>query len=177
MPDCDRKAIDVLNRKSCNTAVIQPFVILLLLFLQLMSVRALVFAQGRQNFTLFGDIKVDTSQVDEAEPLTFDVFLYKSGNLIARQKLANDGRYRFMNLIAGDYEVVVEIENREVARVSKLIAGGQYADDVRLDINLAYRPITPVRRHAAALISVAESYPRSDPNKSLHEKSIREIDN
>src|SRR5262249_16928709 len=152
-----------------------PLIILLLLTLQLLSVRVVLFAQNRQNFTLFGDIKVDTSQVDEAEPLTFDVFLYKSGNLIARQKLANDGRYRFMNLLAGNYEVVVEIENREVARVSKLIAGGQYADDVRLDINLAYRPMTPLKRHAASLISVAESYPRNDRNKSLHEKSIREI--
>jgi tetratricopeptide (TPR) repeat protein len=107
--------------------------------------------------------------------MTFDVFLYKSGNLIARQKLGTDGRYRFMNLVAGTYEVVVEIENREVARVSRLIAG-QYADDVRLDINLAYRSTMPASRHAAEVISIADSYPRKDHNKALHQKSINEID-
>jgi tetratricopeptide (TPR) repeat protein len=132
-------------------------------------------AQARQNFTLFGDVKVDTSQVDEREPLTLDVFLYKGGNIIGRQRLGNGGRYKFMNLLSGMYEVSVEIDNVEVARLSQLIAG-QYTDDVRLDINLRYRPQFEKKRNAAGILSVAESYPRTGRNKSLYQKALSAID-
>ena len=129
----------------------------------------LSFAQGRI-FTLLGDIKVDESNADEPVPLTLDVFLYKSGNVVARQRLGNNDRYRFNNLSAGQYEVVVEIDSREVARVSKLIAG-QVADDVRLDINLAYRRTIERKSVVPEVISAADAYPRSGRNKTLHQQS------
>lgn len=127
------------------------------------------FAQGKI-FTLMGDIKVDESDVKEPVPLMLDLFLYRSGNLVARDRLGNNDRYRFNNLAAGQYEVVVEIEGREVARLSKLIAG-QVADDVRLDINLAYRKTFERKSTVPEVISVADAYPRSGRNKTLHQQS------
>jgi len=129
----------------------------------------LSFAQGRI-FTLIGDIKVDESNADERVPMTLDVFLYRGGNLVARERVGNNDRYRFNNLSAGQYEVVVEIEGREVARLSKLIAG-QVADDVRLDINLAYRKTFERKSTVPEVISVADAYPRSGKNKTLHQQS------
>ena len=138
------------------------------------GVVSLSFAQGARIFTLFGDIKVDESNVDEPVPLTLDVFLYKAGNVVARQRLGNNDRYRFNNLTAGMYEVVVEIDSKEVARVSKLIAG-QVPDDVRLDINLAYRKTIERKSVVPEVISVADVYPRSGRNKSLHQQSTQLI--
>jgi len=135
-----------------------------------------VYAQGRQNFTLFGDIKVDDSRIEERKPITLDILLYKGGSLIGRQRLGNFGRYRFMNLLAGVYEVAVEIENVEVTRITKLIAG-QYADDVRQDINLIWRPTIQRKGNKAEVISAADPYDRSAANKSLFQQSEREIKN
>ena len=133
-----------------------------------------VLAQGRQNFTLFGDIKVDDSRIEDRRPITLDVMLYKGGALIGRQRLGNFGRYRFMNLLAGVYEVAVEIENVEVTRITKLIAG-QYADDVRQDISLMWRPTIERKSNKAEVVSAADSYTRSTTNNSLFQKSQREI--
>ena len=135
-----------------------------------------VVAQGRQNFTLFGDVNVDDSQIEDRKPVTLDVLLYKGGALIGRQRLGNFGRYRFMNLLAGVYEVAVEIENVEVTRITKLIAG-QYADDVRQDISLIWRPTIERRGNKAEVVSAAGSYTRSNQNKSLFQKSQRQIQN
>ena len=134
-----------------------------------------VFAQGRQNFTLFGDIKIDDSQIEERKPVTLDVMLYKGGLLIGRQRLGNFGRYRFMNLLAGVYELAVEIENVEVTRVTKVIAG-QYADDVRQDFSLVWRPKFEHRGQKPEVVSAAASYVRTGPNKSLFQKAEHEIE-
>ncbi len=135
-----------------------------------------VFAQGRQNFTLFGDVKVDDSRIEDRKPVTLDILLYKGGLLIGRQRLGNFGRYRFMNLLAGVYEVAVEIENVEVTRITKHIAG-QYADDVRQDISLIWRPTIERKGAKPEVISAANAYVRSGPNKSLYEKAERDIEN
>lgn len=147
---------------------------LALIFWLMLAAAGTVQAQGRGIFTLFGDIRVDVSTVDENVPISLDVFLYKSGNMVARTRVGNNDRYRFNNLSAGNYEVVVEIENREVARLSKLIVG-VLPDDIRLDINLAYRKAID-RRNSAEVISIAEAYPRDGRNKTLHQKSIELID-
>jgi tetratricopeptide (TPR) repeat protein len=133
------------------------------------------FAQGARIFTLFGDIKLDESNADEPAPLSLDVFLYKAGNMIGRLRVGTNDRYRFNNLTAGTYEVAVEIDGKEVARVSKLIAG-QLPDDVRLDLNLGYRKTFERTINHAEVISVASSYPRNGRNKTLHQKSIQQIE-
>ena len=149
--------------------------LLLLAVVVLFSGREFCLAQGRQNFTLFGDVTVDELEGDERRPITMDVFLYKGGHVIGRVKIGNNGRYRFMNLVAGLYEVAIEIENVEVARVTKLIAG-QYADDVRQDLHLAYRPLREKRTDKAAVVFVSDVYQRSSKNRALFEKSELEIE-
>src|SRR5258708_5689656 len=66
--------------------------------------------------TLFGDIKVDESQVNGSKPLSLYVLLYsESGELLLRQTVPINGRYRFLSLRDGRYDVVVEFENVEIA--------------------------------------------------------------
>lgn len=160
------KFVGLVDRKTNHSLVVALAVLLTLGWSTLSS------AQSRQ-FTLFGDVLVDDSQVDEFVPSRIDVFLYKGGFVIGRQTIDANGRYRFMNLSAGMYEVAIEIENREVARLSKLIAG-QLPDDIRLDINLAWRSTGP-KNSRPGVISAADSYSRTGRNKTLFQKAIREI--
>lgn len=129
-----------------------------------------------RNFTLWGDLKVDESQKEEDQkPVTFDVILYTRGNAVfARQRVANNGRYRFNNIFNGDYYLAIELDNVELVRMPILISG-QYADDMKQDINLEWRSIANRTSGGAGVLSAADSYERSGNNKSLYQKSAREI--
>jgi Tfp pilus assembly protein PilF len=128
--------------------------------------------------TLFGDLKVDESNVDEVVPLSFDIMLYtESGTLIGRQTVTNNSRYRFLDVANGRYDVVVEVEGTEVARVRVLVQSA-YKTDFRQDIHLVWRTNGPQRqRQRPQTISAADFYDRTGRNKSLFEKAQRSLDN
>src|SRR6476619_6630837 len=95
----------------------------------ILTVQSVIFAQAtsssmpgagtRRGFTLFGDLKVDESQVADANTnIMFDVILYTRGNeVFGRQRIGNNGRYRFNNVFNGDYFLAVELDNVEIARM------------------------------------------------------------
>jgi len=142
----------------------------------------------RRGSTLMGDVKVDESQVPDRKALTRDVILYaKSGEVVGRQKVSNNGRYRFLNVFNGEYDIAIEIENVEVGRIAVLVntgtgtgsvgVNGQYTDDIVRDIELQWRPglgsNKPVK---LATISAADSYDRKGVNKSRFEKAQEAFD-
>lgn len=132
-------------------------------------------AGTRRNLTLMGDVKIDESQVTDRKPLTLDVILYtKGGEVVGRQKLGNNGRYRFINIFNGEYDIVIEIENSEVARIPVVVAGGtqssQYPDDIRKDIELVWRP-GPSLPAKPVTISAEDAYDRRGPSKNLFERA------
>ena len=115
--------------------------------------------------TLFGDLTVDESKVAGLKPLTFDVILYsESGVLISRQPVSSNGRYRFNNLAVGGYQLVIEVEATEVARVNVDLRS-PLLRDVRRDLSLEWR--SPSNSSKAGLISAADNYVRSPANQKL----------
>jgi len=127
--------------------------------------------------TLFGDLKVDETKVDGVVPLSFEVILYTEGGvLLGRQSVVNNSRYRFLNVADGRYDVVVEVEGSEVARVRVLVQSA-YKTDFRQDIHLEWRADVPQRQRARAqTISATDFYHRTGRNKSLFEKAQRLLD-
>jgi tetratricopeptide (TPR) repeat protein len=120
--------------------------------------------------TLYGDIKVE----GESKPLSLEVQLYIiNGTLIGQQTVSANGRYRFMDLRNGEYDVVVLSENTEVARV-RVRVDAVYKNDFRQDITLASR--TDRRINKAAAVSVSEVYERTPANKTLFEKAQKAMD-
>jgi tetratricopeptide (TPR) repeat protein len=114
---------------------------------------------------LFGDIKVDETQAKAPSMGTFVVLLYsEAGGLLMRQTVPSNGRYRFLDLRNGRYEVVVEFENREIARILVSV-NSPYKTDFRQDIELKWTPNLSVTK--ASVISVADYYSRSEANKLL----------
>jgi tetratricopeptide (TPR) repeat protein len=121
-------------------------------------------AQGGDHF-LYGDLTVDETNVSGLKPLTFDLILYTDGGvLISRQTVSNNGRYRFNNLGAGFYDLVIEVESSEVARV-RIDLSSPILKDVRKDISLEWR-----RSAASAkpgLLVVGDKFSRSPANQKL----------
>ena len=137
--------------------------ILLILFL------ATSVAAQAGGHTLFGDIKVDESQASGSTPLSLYVLLYsEGGELLLRQTVPVNGRYRFLSLRDGRYDVVVEFENVEIARV-RVYVNSPFKTDFRQDIELELRESSRIAR--SGVISAADIYSRSAANVTLFSKA------
>jgi Tfp pilus assembly protein PilF len=128
--------------------------------------------------TLFGDLKVDERNVEGVVPLSFEIALYtESGTLLGRQTVTNNSRYRFLNVANGRYDVVVEVEASEVARVRVLVQSA-VKTDFRQDIHLEWRASGRHRQRVKAqTVSATDFYDRTSRNKSLFERAQRLLDN
>jgi len=127
------------------------------------------FAQGGGHI-LYGDMKVDESKAAGVTRLSYDVLLYNlSRQVVARQTVSSTGRYRFNNLQSGIYDLVVELESTEVARIRvELIS--PFPIDQRQDITLELR--SPGASTTKAMsVSVEDYYTRTPANQKLFEKA------
>jgi tetratricopeptide (TPR) repeat protein len=81
-----------------------------------------------------------------------------------RQTVSSRGRYRFTNLKAGDYEIVVEVEGKEIGRLQQITVGGlsnsPYGYQYDLDFHLKGPATT-----RGGVISAADVYERSAANR------------
>ena len=127
------------------------------------------FAQGGGHI-LYGDIRVDESRATGIKPLSYDLILYSlARQVIARQTVSSNGRYRFNNLPSGIYDLVVELENVEVARIRVELVSPLPVDQ-RQDISLELRaPVATSVKPAS--ISVDDYYQRTPANQKLFEKA------
>lgn len=125
-------------------------------------------AQGGQ--TLFGEVKIDETDKTSA-PRSILVILYRDGGgEIGRQSVSNRSRYRFINLLKGDYQLAVEVDSNEIARLRIVIndlSPSPYG--FQQDLILALRPRTTTTK--GAVVSTAELYNRSANNRSLFRKA------
>lgn len=159
-------------RNTMNSASNCPGLVLLFLLTHFVTVPAQ--AGGH---TLFGDIKVNETKVEGVVPLSFDIVLYtEGGTLLGRQTVTNNSRYRFLNVTNGRYDVVVEVEGAEVARIRVLVQSA-FKTDFRQDIHLEWRANDHNRqRTRSQTISAADFYDRTGRTKSLFEKAQRLLD-
>jgi tetratricopeptide (TPR) repeat protein len=157
-----------------STPIRNPLVtVLLAAFLVLTANSAM--AQG--SFTLYGDLKVEEDKADqERKPIAFDIVLYTlGGNVAGRQKVSNNGRYRFLNLRSTEYDLVVEVENVEVARLRVNIAGIP-GSDIKQDIELAWKSNSRREPSRKQTVSTADFYERKSGNQTLFLKAQEAVD-
>lgn len=124
---------------------------------------------GRGDRILFGDFKVETAR-GEQPPGVFQLLLYVGTSIVARQPISPGGRFRFNNLLVGEYSLVVEFEGNEVERTRlRLERNGPL--DTRYDITLTMKaPATNSPSNKAA--SVSSLYKRSDDNQKKFEQAM-----
>lgn len=146
----------------CNLAPFSFALFLVLLF------PILIIAQAGGH-TLFGDVRVDENQSSGLKPLFLQVLLYsEDGRLLTRQTISSNGRYRFLDLRDGRYDVVVEVENVEVARV-RVFASAPFKTDFRQDLEFQWRDKSSGGR--GEVVSAADTYNRSTANAELFRKA------
>src|SRR6266705_2976570 len=108
------------------------------------------------NNTVYGDIRIHEGQTSSLKPLALDVLLYtEAGNLVSRQTVQSNGRYRFVNLTEGRYQIVVEVENSEVARFT-VDFSSPLKIDYRQDIEFQWREKPGAFK--AGVVSGADKY-------------------
>lgn len=117
---------------------------------------------------LYGDLKVDESKAEGQKPLSFDIILYtEGGNVVGRQAVPNGGRYRFMDLANGWYNLAVEVEGNEVARVRVQVVS-TFKTDFRQDLALEWRA-RPSARPATTV--AADAYKRPAAAQKIYERA------
>lgn len=146
-----------------------------ILALALLLVTSSAVAQNGGGHILYGDFKVDESKVPGAKPLSFDIILYTSGgDIVGRQTVGNNSRYRFNEVPNGEYELVVEVENSEIARIQLMLNEG-FKTDIRRDIEFEWRENPGAKRPKATTTS-ANAYQRSSTNTQRLAKAETAID-
>src|ERR1051325_11658062 len=117
---------------------------------------------------VYGDIKGHEGTTSAGKPMSLDVLLYtEAGELVFRQTVPSNGRYRFTNLTDGRFQIAVEVENSEVARF-KIDLSSPLKHEIRQDIEFQ---LAENRPNAAAVISVADHYNRSDQAANAYRKA------
>jgi tetratricopeptide (TPR) repeat protein len=155
--------------------------VLLLAAILVLTLQSLAFGQAsnssqpgggtRRNFALYGDVKIlDETPADTQRPAIFDIILYtRGGDVFSRQRVGSGGRYRFNNIFNGDYYLAIELDSLEIARMPIMIAPNA-PDLTRQDLEFKYKSAL-----GGTKPGVIDVYDRSAANKTLYEKSAREI--
>jgi len=135
-----------------------------------------ITAQVGGGHLVFGDFEVNESKDNKSTPQVFNVILYSVfGSVVARQSVANHGRFQFYNVNNGEYDIVVEVESHEVARVH-IVLTSALRSDFRYDISLEWRTGAGVNKKAAT-VSAEDVYNRIQPNKGRFEKAEEAFEN
>ncbi len=136
---------------------------------------SLALAQGSQTTTLWGDVKVDETNADPKRPLTLMLVLYNiAGVVLDRTTVVAGGRYRF-SVRPGEYDIGIESETVEIARVHVILSGVP-GGDFRQDLAFAYSPGAPGARSKPATISAADAYKRLGDNEAIFKRAQSAID-
>ena len=143
---------------------------------------ASVFSQDRKaqlgigggDYTLFGDVLVEEDKQSGVKPLLYEIVLHNAGGYpAARQFVSGGGRYQFLNLAPGQYEILVLLEHQEVARLRVEILAGPAQERVRQDISLIWKSRGTAK---ASSVSAADFYKRTDKNEKLFVKAKEATD-
>lgn len=130
-----------------------------------------------QGVTVYGDIKVDESKARGVGPRSFDVILYRlGGTVVARDRVPNNGRYRFLGVRSGEYQIVLELDAQEITRVNILVGGAAgSSSELRQDFEMEWKAdAAPAPKKAT--VSAADFYKRAAANQSAFDKAQAEMD-
>ena len=125
---------------------------------------------------LYGDVNVDEQQAGSSRALTLQIILYNlGGHIVSRQTVSSNGRYRFNNVNDGEYDLVVELENSEVARIRVQLRSAGFKTDHRQDISLAWKSVT-YQSSRPGSISAEDAYQRSPENQKRFDRAQQATD-
>ena len=156
---------------------------LFLLFCILAGISFSTFAQIRDpgltgrsgGKALYGEVIVEGEQLNNGKPVKVDLILYtETRNVVERNTVSGNSRYRFNNIPQGLYELVAEVDGTEVARL-RVDLRTPLVDDFKQDVLLAWTATGP-KSSKADTVSAADSYQRNSANAAIFTKADHAID-
>ena len=162
--------------RNCSQRCVKGLLPLILVGCIVVLLVSPVAGQAGSGHTIFGDFKVDESQAGPDVSRTYQVLLYNTiGNVMDRQVITNNGRFRFFNVGNGEYVLVAEFEGTEVARIPIRLSYPQRTD-VRQDISLEWKAnSTPPRGAKSMTIAASPIYDRPADNQQIFQKAEHEV--
>ena len=127
------------------------FVLLVICILFVAGITSSSFAQIRDpglsgrsgGKALYGEISVEGEQLNNGKPVKVDLIIYtESRNIVERNTVSGNSRYRFNNIPQGIYELVAEVEGTEVARF-RVDLRSPLVDDFQQDLTFAWTSTGP----------------------------------
>jgi tetratricopeptide (TPR) repeat protein len=147
------------------------FAILFLILVAVQLSASTAIAQG--NYTIFGDVRVvgDHNEVVPQEVLL--VLRRVPDGEVARQMVSSRGRYRFTSLKEGEYEIVAEVNGKEIGRLTQIRVGGMILSNspygYQNDLEFRWRSGTTAA--TPGVISAADVYERPASTRQLFVKA------
>lgn len=140
----------------------------------ILALTTVVYPQAGAH-VLFGDVKVDESKVGGTpSPMAFHIILYTTtGNVLDRQVVPNNGRYRFSNVRNGEYDIGIEVDAVEIGRVRVMVQSA-IRTDFQQDIALELKP-GGNRAPKGSVVSAADLYERGSSTKGFFERADRAL--
>jgi tetratricopeptide (TPR) repeat protein len=131
-------------------------------------------ALSYQSHTLFGDLKIDDSKITGLVPLSYTIELCNlAGQVLDRVIVPANGRYRFLSVHNGEYDLVVANGGNEVARIHLLLQE-KMSTDIRRDLELEWRPDpVPQERKKSNPELSPEIYARTSENAAIFRKALK----
>ena len=120
-------------------------------------------AQEGRGHSLYGDLNADESKAARVAR-TYTVILARVPGFEPRRvTIPNGGRYRFNAVQNGEYNLIVEVEGKEMVRIPILLQE-KLSTDIRRDIELVWKADTPEDPARGAALDV---YARPEKNGAL----------
>jgi tetratricopeptide (TPR) repeat protein len=148
-----------------------------LTFLSLLALLGVTFsgtALSQGGRTLFGDVRI-TGEDNNIVPKEVTLILRRAPDgEVGRQTISSRGRYRFTNLAEGEYEIVVEVEAKEIGRMGPIFMRARDLSNspygFQYDLEFRWHPGTS-SQPASGVISAADVYERPAATRSLFQKA------
>ena len=131
-----------------------------------------IYAQTGGGHTLYGDLKVDESQITGLKPMSFEVVLFsRNGSVLGRQTVPKNGRFRFENLSNGTFFITVMLDNAAIS-TNRITLSSAISTDYRNDVSLEWRPgPTGKKEEKSGVVSGINRYARPPSNESAFLKA------
>jgi tetratricopeptide (TPR) repeat protein len=135
-------------------------------------------ANAQGSFTIFGDVRI-TSDGNTAVPKEVLLVLRRvPDGEISRQYVSSRGRYRFNNLKEGEYEIVAEVDGKEIGRLTQIRIGGMTLSNspygYQNDVEIRWRPGSSSPT-VGGVISAADVYKRPASSEALFAKAEESV--
>lgn len=152
---------------------ITTFITLLLALVVIQLCASSAMAQG---LVIFGDVRV-ISENNSVVPQEVTLILRRvPDGEVSRQMVSSRGRYRFSSLKEGEYEIVVEVDGKEIGRWSQIRIGSTLSNSpygYQNDLEFRLRSSAPPP--GGGVISAADVYERPASTNSLFVKAEESV--